>query len=158
MDSNCNSYTNAPKFITLTDAIAHQSQPNGWICEQCKHHGGNLNCGKNMFIAFVGCYTKDCQAFEDKDGVTVENSSSSIHFDYSNFLEERKKKWLDENCHKGMLLTNGITPLRPDIGFYLTVDNIDISQDIFPEEFNKIQEARYSVITKLRQHYNNTKR
>jgi hypothetical protein len=157
MDSNSNSYTNAPKLITLGDAIAHQSQPNGWICEQCKSHEGGLHCAKNMFIAFVGCYTKDCQGFEDKGGVTAQ-ASSSINFDYGKYLEERRKKWLDENCQKGMLAANGITPLRPDIGFYLTVDNIDIPQDVFPEEFNKIQEAHFSVITKLQQHFNNMKK
>ncbi len=157
MDSNSNSYTNAPQIVSLADIIAHQSQANGWICEDCANHGGGLHCNRNMFIAFVGCYTKDCQAFEDKGGMRAQ-VSPNVNFNYGQYLEERKKMWLDENCHKGMFVGNGITPLRPDIGFYLTVENIEIPQDIFPEEFNKIQEAHFSVLNKMREHYKNMKK
>lgn len=66
MDSNTNSYTNAPQFVTVADVLVHQSRPDGWICPECKHHEGGLGCKMNMFISFVGCYTKDCQAFEKK--------------------------------------------------------------------------------------------
>jgi hypothetical protein len=52
--------------IPLSTVIAHQSRPDGWICPDCKYHKGNLHCAKNMFISFVGCYTKDCWAFKDK--------------------------------------------------------------------------------------------
>jgi hypothetical protein len=65
MDSNTNSYTNT-KLITVTEILAQQSQPDGWICPDCKHHEGEYGCKKNMFVSFVGCYTKDCQAFENK--------------------------------------------------------------------------------------------
>jgi hypothetical protein len=53
-------------MITVGEVLQHQSRPDGWICPNCIHHGGNLNCAMNMFISFVGCYTKDCQAFKEK--------------------------------------------------------------------------------------------
>ena len=66
MNYNTNSYTNMP-IISLEEVIAHQSYAGGWICPDCKHYKENLICDKNMFISFVGCFTKDCQAFENKD-------------------------------------------------------------------------------------------
>lgn len=65
MDSNINSYTNIDmKLITVNEILAHQSQPDGWICPNCKYHKGNYGCKRNMFVSFEGCYTKDCKAFE----------------------------------------------------------------------------------------------
>ena len=55
------------KKITLSEIIAYQSQPNGWVCEECLHYKGNLKCKKNIFISFVGCYTKDCVYFEKQE-------------------------------------------------------------------------------------------
>ena len=66
MNSNSNSYTNAPQIITVGEVLAHQSRPDGWICSDCEHHLGGVGCAKNMFISFVGCYTKDCVSFENK--------------------------------------------------------------------------------------------
>jgi hypothetical protein len=65
MNSNSNSYTNQ-NFITVGEVLANQSYADGWICPDCRYHKGDLNCDKNMFISFVGCYTKGCQAFKDK--------------------------------------------------------------------------------------------
>lgn len=50
---------------TIADVIQHQSRPDGWVCPDCKYHKGNLNCEKNNFISFVGCYTKDCVNFKN---------------------------------------------------------------------------------------------
>ena len=67
MDSNTNTYTNInTKLITVAEIIEQQSHAGGWICGDCKHHEGNYGCKMNMFVAFEGCYTKDCQAFEKK--------------------------------------------------------------------------------------------
>jgi hypothetical protein len=60
------SITAAQPMITVGEVLARQSRADGWICPDCRYHKGNLNCDKNMFISFVGCYTKDCQAFKDK--------------------------------------------------------------------------------------------
>lgn len=51
---------------SISDVIQRQSFAGGWICPECKFHKGNLNCDKNMFISFVGCWTKDCLSFEKK--------------------------------------------------------------------------------------------
>jgi hypothetical protein len=64
MDSN--SYTNSIPTVRLSTVIASQSYADGWICPDCRYHKGNLHCEKNMFISFVGCYTKECSAFKDK--------------------------------------------------------------------------------------------
>jgi len=53
-------------IVSLEEVIAHQSYVGGWICPDCKHYKENLICDKNMFISFVGCFTKDCQTFENK--------------------------------------------------------------------------------------------
>jgi hypothetical protein len=88
MDNNNNSYTmvvgmyaphphqcpqnslhqdgNHTNVIPLSTIIACQSKADGWICPDCRYHQGNLKCDKNMFISFVGCYTKGCWGFKDK--------------------------------------------------------------------------------------------
>ena len=53
-------------IITIEEVLQLQSKPDGWICPNCAHHGDNINCKMNMFISFVGCYTKDCQTFKEK--------------------------------------------------------------------------------------------
>lgn len=65
MNSNTNSYSNTP-IVPLSTVIANQSYAGGWICPDCRYHKGDLNCDQNMFISFVGCYTKNCSAFKDK--------------------------------------------------------------------------------------------
>jgi len=65
MNSNTNSYT-VTQCVPLSEVIERQSWSGGWICPDCEHHEGNLHCSMNMFISFVGCYTKGCQAFKEK--------------------------------------------------------------------------------------------
>lgn len=57
---------NQQPTTTIREVIAQQSFAGGWICPECKFHKGNLNCEKNNFISFVGCWTKDCTSFEKK--------------------------------------------------------------------------------------------
>jgi hypothetical protein len=64
-DTDLSTATNIP-IITIEEVLQQQSKPDGWICPDCIHHDGNLKCEKNMFISFVGCYTKDCQTFKEK--------------------------------------------------------------------------------------------
>jgi len=47
------------------------------------------------------------------------------------------------------LLGSKITPLRPGVGFYVTVDGLEVSKDHFPEEYKQIRKAWDSVITKI---------
>jgi hypothetical protein len=63
--SNTSLTTNTPQIITIEEVLQLQSKPGGWICPNCAHHGGNIKCKMNMFISFVGCYTKGCQSFKN---------------------------------------------------------------------------------------------
>jgi hypothetical protein len=77
--------------------------------------------------------------------------------DYLKLQEEINKEWLNENCGKSQLLSSSILPLRPDIGYFINVNGIDIPKNIFTNEFNIISEVYYSVIDKLDKHYKNNK-
>lgn len=65
-----------PPQRTIRDVIDEQSYAGGWICEDCEHHKGGCKCKMNMFISFVGCYTKGCCAFKDKRGIQYTKDSN----------------------------------------------------------------------------------
>lgn len=67
--------------------------------------------------------------------------------------EEVKEKWLRENSHKSQLLGNRIIPMRPDVGFFIKVGEIDVPENIFKEEYDMITSAYFSVMKKLDDHY-----
>lgn len=71
---------------------------------------------------------------------------------------KRKETWLDENTGKASFISSGIIPFHPSFGYYIKVDNIDIPEEIFEEEFNTIKTAYYSVINKMSKHYKNKMR
>ena len=48
------------------------------------------------------------------------------------------------------LLGSSIQPLRPDVGYYTTVDGLEIAEDLFPEEYRAVQEAWDQVATKIK--------
>jgi len=73
--------------------------------------------------------------------------------DYKAYKEEINKKWLDENCYLSQLLSTGLVPMKPDLGYFMKVDQIEVFKDIFPEEYDKIIEATNSVLLKLDKHY-----
>lgn len=52
---------------------------------------------------------------------------------------------------------NNILPERPDFGGFITVQNIDISEDIFKEEYDAISKAYFSVMKKMDEHYKKLK-
>ena len=60
------------------------------------------------------------------------------------------EEYIKEQYQHLQLLGNNITPLRPGIGFYVTVDGLEISEDIFPEEYEQIQNAWGSVVEKIK--------
>ena len=60
------------------------------------------------------------------------------------------EEYIKEQYQHLQLLGNNITPLRPGIGFYVTVDGLEISEDIFPEEYEQIQNAWGSVVKKIK--------
>jgi hypothetical protein len=80
----------------------------------------------------------------------TQNSSYSITPELiAKVKEENKKKWLDANYNQCMLIFG---KLSPDLGYYLTVDSLDISLDIFPDEYRAIKTAFGSVLEKLREY------
>lgn len=75
--------------------------------------------------------------------------------DIVKYKEECKELWLKENAHKSQLYSNNIVPMKPDLGYYLKVNNIDIYEDIFKEEYEIIHAVYFSVIEKLDKYYKN---
>jgi hypothetical protein len=73
--------------------------------------------------------------------------------DISN-LTPSQVEWLDLHTGVGTFSTipNGILRLRPDLHFFLTVEGLDISSQIFPTEFHIIAEAYIQVLEKMRQY------
>jgi len=69
---------------------------------------------------------------------------------YKKYLnEEVFPKYKEEQKNKSKLLSTNILPHRPDLGFFIEVNGIEIAEKVFKEEFNVIKKAFYSVIYKL---------
>ena len=68
-------------------------------------------------------------------------------------MTDEKKKWLDANSHVSQLLAPNILSMRPGLGFFITVDKLDISEDFFKEEYDIITKAYFSVMKKIDIHY-----
>ena len=60
------------------------------------------------------------------------------------------KEYIKEQYQYLQLLGSNITPLRAGVGFYTTVDGLEISEDYFPEEYEQIQNAWNSVVKKIK--------
>lgn len=60
------------------------------------------------------------------------------------------KEYIKEQYRHLQLLGSNITPLRPGVGYYVTVDGLEISEDYFPEEYEQIQNAWDSVVKKIK--------
>ena len=75
--------------------------------------------------------------------------------DHKKYKEECKIKWLNENSHKSQLIGNNLLPMRPNFGFFITVENLEISEDIFKEEYDAISTAYFSVLEKMNEYYKN---
>jgi hypothetical protein len=67
--------------------------------------------------------------------------------------EQNRQQWLDENCSKALLVSNRLIPLRPNMGYFVSVNGIDIGEDIFKDEYEAITEAYHSVMEKMEAHY-----
>ena len=60
------------------------------------------------------------------------------------------KEYIKQQYQHLQLLGNNITPLRPGVGFYVTVDGLEISEDYFPEEYDQIRNAWNSTVKKIK--------
>jgi hypothetical protein len=63
------------------------------------------------------------------------------------FGDEQVKRWMEANINYSMRLN--ITPLSPDIGYYVNVGDYKIPKKIFPEEYDAIYKALDSVLKKM---------
>ena len=77
--------------------------------------------------------------------------------DYKEYKEQLKEKWMEKNSFKSQLLSNNIISMTPEIGFYITVEGLQISQDFFKEEYEQISESYNSVMKKLDEYYKKSK-
>jgi len=73
--------------------------------------------------------------------------------DYKKYKKELKKKWLDKNGYKSQILGNQLGSMNPEVGFYVNVNGIEVSEDFFKKEFSAISKAYNSVIKKMEKHY-----
>lgn len=69
------------------------------------------------------------------------------------YFDENQLKYLDENSSNVQCATPRIFPLRPDIGIYVKVNGLNIPEQLFEDEFEKITDAYFSVIKKLNTYY-----
>ena len=76
---------------------------------------------------------------------------------YEEYNKERKERWMKENSSKSQLLGNNILPMNPEVGFYITVEGLQISQDFFKEEYEQISKSYHSVMKKLDEYYKKSK-
>ena len=72
---------------------------------------------------------------------------------YKEYKREVQEKWFKDNDYQGILVGPGIVPLRPDLGYYIKVDVLEIPESMFPEEFKQITQAYHDVLEKLKNHY-----
>ena len=53
--------------------IDQSPTPGGWICPQCKHHRGGIDCAKGFVIIVDGGNTRGCWGFEENGMVWCPN-------------------------------------------------------------------------------------
>ena len=61
------------------------------------------------------------------------------------------KEYIKKQYQHLQLLGSNITPFRPGVGFYVTVDGLEISENYFPEEYEQIRNAWGSVVKKIKE-------
>lgn len=64
--------------------------------------------------------------------------------------QELKENWIKDQIKQITLVTPGIIPHNPSIGFYFKVNNLEIPEQIFKEEYAKIADAYFSVLDTLK--------
>jgi hypothetical protein len=71
--------------------------------------------------------------------------------------EKNKSEWFEENSKKSQLLGISIIPFRPGIGYYIKVDDIEIPENYFKQEFDIIIKNYFAILKKLDEYYKNNK-
>lgn len=71
--------------------------------------------------------------------------------------KQRKENWLKKNSWKSQRHLNFLMTVNPELGEYIKVNQIEISNDFFPEEYKKISEGYYSVMEKMKKYFQKKK-
>ena len=61
------------------------------------------------------------------------------------------KEYIKEQYQHLQLISSHLTPSRPGVGSYITVDGLEISEDYFPEEYRQIENAWNSVAKRIKE-------
>ena len=61
--------------------------------------------------------------------------------------------WMDRNCGQAALFASKLPRMRPDLGFTILVDGMEVPEKLFPDEYAKIREAYLSVHAKMEKHF-----
>jgi maleate cis-trans isomerase len=64
-------------------------------------------------------------------------------------MNQDQKNWLEHTIKEIKLVNPHMIPMNHQIGFFFKVNNIEIPEELFKEEFDQISKAYFSVIEKL---------
>jgi hypothetical protein len=64
--------------------------------------------------------------------------------------KEQKQNWIESEIKKIHLVNPEIIPMSPLVGFFFKVNNLEIPETIFKEEYDLISKAYSSVLHKLK--------
>lgn len=66
--------------------------------------------------------------------------------------EELKKQWLEQEKKRLNLIGSHIVPNNHHYGLFFRVNEIEIPENLFKEEFDEISRIYFSVIEKIKSH------
>lgn len=66
--------------------------------------------------------------------------------------EEQKNIWIKEQRNQLSLVSPHIIPNNSNVGFFFKVNNLEIPEAIYKEEFDQIRQVYFSVIEKIKSH------
>jgi len=75
----------------------------------------------------------------------------------NHFTNKAIEDWLEENSSKSQLACASIIPVRPDLGSFTKVFDIEIPEAIYKEEFDAVVKAYLSVLKKLEEYHKTSK-
>lgn len=95
------------------------------------------------------CLQPNCP-YCDIDGSRAKTHNELIKKINNEYNKDQLKEYLNKNSKKAKLFSTGMESLRPDIGYYINLDRLEIAQITFPEEYKQIRDALFDVIEKLK--------
>ena len=98
------------------------------------------------------CMQPNCP-YCDVDGSRAKTRDELIEKINNEYNKDQLNEYLNKNSKRAKLFSTGMELLRPDIGYYLRLDNIEIAKTVFPDEYNQIRDALSDVIKKLEIYY-----